>query len=100
MCQKPTVVRSKNDNIKEWDKANKARAIPNPSTQEEIQGIPTRRDFTDARDSAATVAPIPGADISSPKPDGPTCQMLVANMGRKRLYGAPNRARTYDRATI
>ena len=38
-----------------------------------IARMPTRSLFTEASVKAANVAPRPGADISTPNPEAPTC---------------------------
>src|SRR6266545_1460392 len=92
--QNPTMARNENDNIKLCEKANRARDRANPTALAQIDRTPTRSLFTEASTSAANVAPTPGADISRPKPDAPTCRTLVAKIGTKRLYGAQNVAMT------
>ena len=47
---------------------NRPRKIPKPVTQQQIQRIPGRKPRVEARDKAETMAPAPGADISSPNP--------------------------------
>src|SRR6266550_519705 len=92
--QNPIIARKRNDKKKLCEKANKAIDTANPNELTHMDRIPTRSLFTEANTNAATVAPTPGADISKPKPDAPTCRTLVAKIGTNRLYGAPNVAIT------
>jgi hypothetical protein len=92
--QNPTDARKISEKMKEWEKANNVKEIAKPITHEQIARVPTRSLLTEASTRAATVAPMPGADINRPNPDGPTCSTFVAKIGTNRLYGAPNMAMT------
>src|SRR5258705_11859262 len=92
--QKPIIAKKTKDKKKLCEKANNAIDTANPNELTHMDRTPTRSLFTDASTKAATVAPTPGADMSRPKPDAPTCRTLVAKIGTNRLYGAPNVAIT------
>ena len=92
--QKPTANNRNSDSVKNLDRANRARKIAYPNTH-----APTQKRLglalpMEASHKPATVAPTPGADINKPKPDAPTCKILVAKTGTKVTYGAPIMATT------
>jgi hypothetical protein len=83
--KKPTMAKNAKDKTKMWEKAKSVRNSANPMTQAQIHRIPTRAFLTVASVKAAMVAPSPGADIKTPKPVGPTRNILVAKIGTNLL---------------
>src|SRR4029077_14100557 len=83
MKQKPTDTKRIRDQKKTFEMANSPRKSPYPSTKAQTQNGLGCTLPKEASPRAAAMAPIPGADMRSPKPKGPTCKTFVANTGTK-----------------
>src|SRR5215470_10885035 len=92
--QKPTDTKRISDKMKKFEIANSPRKNPYPSTKVQTQNGLGCTLPKEANPKAAAMAPIPGADIRRPKPNGPTRKTFVANTGTKVVYRAPMVATT------
>ena len=81
----PNAANAASDSQRTFDKANTSVPAPKPATAANMIAPTCRRRLRRESQTDITSAPIAGAALSRPRPQGPVCRMSRAKMGSKAV---------------